>query len=383
MPAVSNRQKGEGMSEKIGGGYDDYYQSKGISYFNSEAGGSQAVEVSQEDTQFSDRFLEKSEKHREDYEILHNYMDKIYTRVKSGDTEAKYHIGSRCLTEQEWDRLLKSFSSAEAAIKNLVDVEIEERKKIEEAKRSGRGQEERISVNNGFFAITRGADYTMQIYDKMTGYSYTFLEDYLSVQRDETTKEVFLISDMPYTPMNVEVMRFVPELKKSVEQYRGGEPIEVKPLDSKFTLTMDLLTGIGSLHWRAGQVQASVMLLSNVEQKNKLEELSRIYLAHYPNIVSDKSGAKMRAVQEAMGNARRTANGIVTITGNALNYDDDRDYGMKPPSYAHCWTYFFDMEKIDASYMEYISSLRKFMLSMTTESLEDEESVKRNLQTME
>jgi hypothetical protein len=41
------------------------------------------------------------------------------------------------------------------------------------------------------------------------------------------------------------------------------------------------------------------------------------------------------------------------------------------------------MDKIDANYMEYISSLRELVLSVTTESLEDDAAFKKALLELE
>jgi hypothetical protein len=172
--------------------------------------------------------------------------------------------------------------------------------------------------------------------------------------------------------MNVSAMKLTPELKMAMEEYRNGDAITEKALDSKFTLTTDATTGIQALHWKSGDGEASVMMMSTAEQKRKFDRLVNIYLTQYPNLVSGQQEAEIRAAEEAKGNARRTPGGIFTISGNAVVYEDNNDYGMNPPDFSHCWTYFFDMDMSDREYMDFISDLRETMLSADTKTLESE-----------
>jgi hypothetical protein len=116
------------------------------------------------------------------------------------------------------------------------------------------------------------------------------------------------------------------------------------------------------------------MMMSTAEQKKNFERLANIYLTQYPNLVSDQQGAQIRAEQEIKGNARRTPNGIITISSNAVVYDDNNDYGMNPPDFSHCWTYFFSTDISDSEYMDFINDLREAMLSADTETLESEKA---------
>jgi hypothetical protein len=317
-------------------------------------------------------------------EMIQEHIEEIYTKIQNGDTETKFQIGNESLTENEWNQMLERFDSQEDAIREAVEEQIEKRK-LEEQKASiedidntkdlsdtaatAETSAERIDVDNQFYTIKKGADNTLEIYDKATGVSYTFEERYLSIQTDAKTGGQFLISDIPNTTMNVSAMKLTPQLKTALEEYRNGDAVTEKSLDSKFTLTTDATTGIQALHWKSGDGEASVMLMSTAEQKKKFDQLANIYLTQYPNLVSGQQGAELRAAQEVSGNARRTPGGILTITGNAVVYDDNNDYGKNPPDFSHCWSYFFDMDMPDSDYMDFIDDLRETMLSSDAETL--------------
>jgi hypothetical protein len=262
---------------------------------------------------------------------------------------SRSQIGNESLTENEWNQISNIAATGEISA-------------------------ERIDVDNSFYTIKKGADSTIEIYDKATGISYTFEERYLSIQTDAGTGEQFLISDIPNTTMNVSAMKLTPQLKTALEEYRNGDTITEKALDSKFTLTTDATTGIQALHWKSGDGEASVMLMSTAEQKKKFDLLANIYLTQYPNLVSNQQGAEIRAEQEVSGNARRTPGGILTISGNAVVYDDNNDYGKNPPDFSHCWIYFFDTDMSDSDYMDFISDLRQTMLSADAETLASEKN---------
>jgi hypothetical protein len=293
-------------------------------------------------------------------QFIQEYIEELYVKIQNGDTETKFQTGNESLTEKEWNQMLERFDSQEDSIKKAVTDAAAET------------SAERIDVDNSYYTIKKGKDNTINIYDKATGVSYTFDERYLSIQTDAGTGDQFLISDIPYTTMNVSAMKLTPKLKMAIDEYRNGDAITEKALDSKFTLTTDATTGIQALHWRSGDTEASVMMMSTAKQKEKFDQLANIYLTQYPNLVSDQQGAQIRAAEEVKGNARRTPGGIITITGNAVVYDDNNDYGMNPPDFSHCWTYFFNTDMSDSDYMDFISDLRETMLSADTETLESE-----------
>ncbi len=64
--------------------------------------------------------------------FLRGRMDEILEKVKNGETEPRFQIGSQSFTEKEWDRLLERFDSAEDDIKEDMEEEQEKRGKREE-----------------------------------------------------------------------------------------------------------------------------------------------------------------------------------------------------------------------------------------------------------
>lgn len=57
------------------------------------------------------------------YEQLRKYKEKLLATLSSGDTEVYYQIGGKAYSEQEWDKLLERFDSAEDTLKKLLKEE--------------------------------------------------------------------------------------------------------------------------------------------------------------------------------------------------------------------------------------------------------------------
>ena len=66
-------------------------------------------------------------------EFFAMYMEQIFIKIQSGDTEPTYQIGSQSFTEKEWETFLEKFDSIEEAIQELIKEE-QARKEAEEAK---------------------------------------------------------------------------------------------------------------------------------------------------------------------------------------------------------------------------------------------------------
>lgn len=262
------------------------------------------------------------------------------------------------------EKRIEGKTFAKDAVKNNAE-------KIQESQ-AVRNTDSRVTVDNEFYQITKGDNNTVKIYDKTTGYSYTLLEDYLSIQTDEKTGKRFLISDIPYTTMNVEAMELNDRLKQSILEYRNGTAITEKTLDKKFSVYTDALTGIPSLHWRSGDGMAACMMISTAAQKEKFEELADIYLKSYPNLVSDGRAAEIRASWEIKGYARRTSGGILSISGNAVTYDDNEDYRADSVNFSHCWSYRFHEKINEAGYEDFIKELREYIHAADENDLKDE-----------
>jgi hypothetical protein len=65
-------------------------------------------------------------------QFIQDYIDKLYVKIKNGDTETKFQIGNQSFTINEWDEFLEKFDSDEDAIQELVEEEIEKRKEAEQ-----------------------------------------------------------------------------------------------------------------------------------------------------------------------------------------------------------------------------------------------------------
>lgn len=65
---------------------------------------------------------------REEYaKLLKEKSEEIFTKIKNGETENSYQIGSQSFTEKEWDEFLSKFDSLEDAIRKLMEEEQEKR----------------------------------------------------------------------------------------------------------------------------------------------------------------------------------------------------------------------------------------------------------------
>lgn len=59
--------------------------------------------------------------------LLKEKSEEIFTKIKNGETENSYQIGSQSFTEKEWDEFLSKFDSLEDAIRKLMEEEQEKR----------------------------------------------------------------------------------------------------------------------------------------------------------------------------------------------------------------------------------------------------------------
>ncbi len=63
-------------------------------------------------------------------DYIRGKMQEIYAKIKSGDTEKSYAIGSASYTEREWERLIEEFDTAEEAIQEEIAEEILSAEKV-------------------------------------------------------------------------------------------------------------------------------------------------------------------------------------------------------------------------------------------------------------
>jgi L-rhamnose mutarotase len=65
-------------------------------------------------------------------QFIQEYIEKLFVKIENDDTEPTFQIGNQSFTIKEWDEFLEKFDSAEDAIKELVEEEIEKRKQAEQ-----------------------------------------------------------------------------------------------------------------------------------------------------------------------------------------------------------------------------------------------------------
>lgn len=71
-------------------------------------------------------------------QMLVDYIAELYEKIKNGDTEQEFQIGSMSLTLTEWDELIDKFDDLEEEIKEAVKAEIEKKKEAERAEKNVR-----------------------------------------------------------------------------------------------------------------------------------------------------------------------------------------------------------------------------------------------------
>ena len=86
--------------------------------------------------------------------LLKEKSEEIFTKIKNGETENSYQIGSQSFTEKEWDEFLSKFDSLEDAIRKLMEEEQEKRAAEELGKEKETSVEEasmeKVSMEKGF-----------------------------------------------------------------------------------------------------------------------------------------------------------------------------------------------------------------------------------------
>lgn len=69
-------------------------------------------------------------------QMLVDYIAELYEKIRNGDTEQEFQIGSMSLTLTEWDELIDKFDDLEEEIKEAVKAEIEKKKEAERAEKN-------------------------------------------------------------------------------------------------------------------------------------------------------------------------------------------------------------------------------------------------------
>lgn len=73
-------------------------------------------------------------------ELIHNKVEELYEKIKTGDTEKSYPIGSESYTEKEWDNLMEQIDRIEEQIREMARREQE---RLEEKRQQKELQEEK------------------------------------------------------------------------------------------------------------------------------------------------------------------------------------------------------------------------------------------------
>lgn len=65
--------------------------------------------------------IQEEEKEEEDISaLLHSHLAYLVDKIKNGDTEQKFQIGSLSLTLKEWDKLIARFDESEEDIREQI-----------------------------------------------------------------------------------------------------------------------------------------------------------------------------------------------------------------------------------------------------------------------
>lgn len=88
-----------------------------------------AAEKVKEKPESADEVIDKASKddkatsHEALMQVISGQREEILRKLKNGDTQTKIPIGSMCLTEEEWEKLLDSFDKAQEKIQESIRKE--------------------------------------------------------------------------------------------------------------------------------------------------------------------------------------------------------------------------------------------------------------------
>lgn len=166
-----------------------------------------------------------------------------------------------------------------------------------------------------------------RIYDKQLDKSFVFDPSSATVQVDKNTGKHYLVADAP-TGGLMDVIPADATLMSTLAQFlnvESADSILTSSLNDKYTVTVDAFTGIECLKIKGNEGNGSWLMISNEQQKEKLQELANAYKEKYPNLVKSDGVAMGFAQAEVAGQAVRTENGILLIACNGMEYMDDAD----------------------------------------------------------
>lgn len=166
-----------------------------------------------------------------------------------------------------------------------------------------------------------------RIYDKKLDRSFVFDPSSATVQVDKNTGKHYLMADAP-TGGLMDVIPADAALMSTLAQFLNVESVDsilTSSLNDKYTITVDAFTGIECLKIKGNEGNGSWLMISNEQQKEKLQELANVYKEKYPHLVKSDDVAMGFAQAEVAGQAVRTENGILLIACNGMEYMDDAD----------------------------------------------------------
>lgn len=145
----------------------------------------------------------------------------------------------------------------------------------------------------------------------------------IKVKQDAATGTQLLISE--HGTMSYDALVLDGELKTALADVMGKENLEVESLQG-FQITRHSGTGISVLVKDTEIGRGGKVLLQTEADRQKYEALAEEYLNKYPNLVSDKNAAYIRADLEIRGLMERTKDGIISLGWNGVSYSDNADY---------------------------------------------------------
>lgn len=163
-----------------------------------------------------------------------------------------------------------------------------------------------------------------QIYDKMLNKSFVFNPNTTTVQTDYNTDKKYIVSKDPFGGL-MDVMSADSELIGALEQFLEVDSIATVSLNENYTVDVNEFTGIECLKVKGNEGGGSWVLISNEQQKEKLQELADVYKEKYPSLVKSDGVAMGLAEAEVAGLVVRTENGIMVVACNGLSYMDNAE----------------------------------------------------------
>lgn len=136
------------------------------------------------------------------------------------------------------------------------------------------------------------------------------------------------------------------ELIDGFQQAMHVDALEEQALEG-FRIYTHAETGIRYIIKDGDEGRGGNLLISNEQEREKLEQLAQMYLQSYPNLVTNQEVAECNAVLEVLGLLQRTPNGIVTINKDGMSYHDNADQKKN-------WSLLFQTE----SYEEVVSFIK-------------------------